>query len=356
MRKTAYQILGLAQSASADEIRSAYRKLALKHHPDRSDDPKSVEIFISITEAYNRLNDTDRRRAYDRSLTPPAAQTHERRAAPTQPRPEERRQAEERRTMVATEVMRLSTMFSRGQFGSAETLARRIVKLDASQPVPYAILGDVARSRGDLAEAAKMYAYAVQMDPGNSTYQRRHEELLNISVAGVSAEVAQKGVPALLVGFGMVLLAGIYLALSKEAPLFSSVSQISSWTLGLLVMTFLSGVIIGSCLAIGDWLDRFNSTATRGRIAPHVALATVAIVSFWVASVLYFILGSTQKSFNVSTSRLVGGVAAGVLILTACAAISPSLAPAQVLLWGGNVMYMGSLSGWFVSDSFRRAA
>ena len=53
--KRHYQILGLPTTASKEEVKKAYRKLALKYHPDRNDDPKSAEIFIAITEAYNVL-------------------------------------------------------------------------------------------------------------------------------------------------------------------------------------------------------------------------------------------------------------------------------------------------------------
>ena len=52
MPKTHYEILGVKKSATQDEIRTAYRRLVLKYHPDRSKDPKSTDVFIRITEAY----------------------------------------------------------------------------------------------------------------------------------------------------------------------------------------------------------------------------------------------------------------------------------------------------------------
>jgi molecular chaperone DnaJ len=61
-----YQILGLSYEASDDEIKKAYRKLALECHPDHHpEDPDLEERFKLVTEAYSVLGDIDKRRAYD---------------------------------------------------------------------------------------------------------------------------------------------------------------------------------------------------------------------------------------------------------------------------------------------------
>ena len=60
-------MLGLNRNASDDEIKRAYRNLALKYHPDHHpDDPESEEIFKEIGEAYAVLSDPEKRREYDR--------------------------------------------------------------------------------------------------------------------------------------------------------------------------------------------------------------------------------------------------------------------------------------------------
>jgi len=61
-----YEVLGIARSASEQEIKSAYRKMAMQHHPDRNpDDPHAEEKFKECTEAYSVLIDQGKRQRYD---------------------------------------------------------------------------------------------------------------------------------------------------------------------------------------------------------------------------------------------------------------------------------------------------
>src|SRR5450432_1419859 len=61
-----YTILGLAKSASTAEIKSAFRKLAKKYHPDQSKEPKAKERFAEIGQAYEIVGDEKKRQAFDR--------------------------------------------------------------------------------------------------------------------------------------------------------------------------------------------------------------------------------------------------------------------------------------------------
>lgn len=64
--KDYYSVLGISKSASADEIKKAFRKLAVKYHPDRNPDNKPAEEkFKEISEAYEVLGDVDKRKKYD---------------------------------------------------------------------------------------------------------------------------------------------------------------------------------------------------------------------------------------------------------------------------------------------------
>src|SRR4030095_13779101 len=62
-----YAVLGVAQGSTAEEIKQASRKLAVKFHPDKNpDDPSAEDKFKEIGEAYDVLSDTEKRAAYDR--------------------------------------------------------------------------------------------------------------------------------------------------------------------------------------------------------------------------------------------------------------------------------------------------
>src|SRR3954447_15690604 len=64
--KDFYSVLGVPASATAEEIKKQYRKLAAKHHPDKNQsDPKAAERFKEISEAYQVLGDAEKRKQYD---------------------------------------------------------------------------------------------------------------------------------------------------------------------------------------------------------------------------------------------------------------------------------------------------
>lgn len=85
MAKSYYAVLGVKPTATGDEIRSAYRRLAKEYHPDLY--AGSGEIFREIQEAYNVLGNARRRRRYEQHLSPVGAERPFRTAAGPPPEP-----------------------------------------------------------------------------------------------------------------------------------------------------------------------------------------------------------------------------------------------------------------------------
>lgn len=67
--KTYYTLLRVSKQASLEEIKSAYRSLASRYHPDVNSDPDAGDIFKLINRAYNILSDPDKRRDYDNLIS-----------------------------------------------------------------------------------------------------------------------------------------------------------------------------------------------------------------------------------------------------------------------------------------------
>ena len=67
MSKDYYQILGVEKNSSDDEIKKAYRKMAMQYHPDKNpDNPQAEAKFKEAAEAYDVLSNSEKRQNYDR--------------------------------------------------------------------------------------------------------------------------------------------------------------------------------------------------------------------------------------------------------------------------------------------------
>ncbi|TVU11875.1 hypothetical protein EJB05_45485 [Eragrostis curvula] len=67
-RRDPYEVLGVGRNATEQEIKSAFRRMALKYHPDKNgDDPVASDMFQEVTFSYNILSDPNKRRQYDTS-------------------------------------------------------------------------------------------------------------------------------------------------------------------------------------------------------------------------------------------------------------------------------------------------
>ena len=358
--KTHYEILGITESATLDDVKGAYRKLALRLHPDTSDDPKTTEIFMRVSEAYQVLSDAERRANYDIALDYQrrSRQEAEAKTIPHAPTSEQQSRRPNRAPDISARIAEAAGLFAQGKYDRAEIVAKGILRMDSRVAMPHAILGDISRTRGDIRGALEHYSYAIQHEPGNQTYQRRYEQIfLQVGEIDLHGRVNKKEVSTSPLWVVSLLSAGsmAYVAIARESPIFPDLQLISAWTVGLVVMMFLSGVMFGAALSITQTVDRWESVArgSAGRLSPVAALGLVAIVNFWASGLLYVFLGLLQNSFTYSVSRLLTVVAILAASFALMSNLSPTLLWPQTLLWGGNVIYLGALCGWAVADAFR---
>jgi hypothetical protein len=95
------------------------------------------------------------------------------------------------------------------------------------------VLADISRSRGDMKEAAKLYAYAIQMDPSNEHYRMRYEEMVRnepTKPKPKEADFKSVEVAAPMLGVAVVALACIYLAIGREPPVMPGLALVSTST------------------------------------------------------------------------------------------------------------------------------
>lgn len=252
---------------------------------------------------------------------------------------------------------RLLGLLQANKYAEAEILARQMLQQESRQPVPYAVLGDIARFRGEVQKAIEYFGYAAQYEPRNTVYQRKYEEL----VSGASASprvhsathIPDPVMPPLLVACGLGVALACYVAIAPEKPL--GLPVVPRWTLGLIVMSLVSGLAMGIGLTLSGLLDNFKTTtgATLARFSPGTVVALLSVFSFWIASLYYFVLGQTQGAFNRTVSCVIGA-SIGLVVALSLAGLAkgPDFA-VQNLLWSGNLVFLATFFGWWLTDSVR---
>jgi DnaJ-class molecular chaperone len=64
--KDHYQVLGVPRDADKDAIKAAYKKLALRYHPDKNKHPKAIDVFRKVANSYDVLTNEEKRAHFDR--------------------------------------------------------------------------------------------------------------------------------------------------------------------------------------------------------------------------------------------------------------------------------------------------
>jgi curved DNA-binding protein CbpA len=148
-----YQLLGVAPSASAAEVRQAYARLARERHPDRFTDPAEKQraqmAFQEITTAFNALMNPRSRQEYDESRHRPTPRTPE--------------------DVASDNFERAQPLLEGGQFEEALTLLRTAVYHAPGQAAYHAALGRaLGRVPAFAREAVQVLERATQLDPRNA--------------------------------------------------------------------------------------------------------------------------------------------------------------------------------------------
>lgn len=362
MAKDLYEVLGVVSTATSNEIRTAYRKLVLKVHPDHSDDPNSPALFMEITQAYEILSDTKRRRDYDEAVRLRSQVRNDiqaRKAGMYTQQAESRpktnlRSSADKQSLLNNEIQRMTVLYTRGQLDQAKGVAEKILAIDAQQHLPYAILGDIAVSRGQIATASKMFAYAAQMDPMNPTYFKRHTEMLELltkstDMSGSKQEIDGSGYFLIAVG---VLIGPVVLLVVPAGPSMQGLGPLNALNLPIALASILAGLLSGIAWAMSGLINRFsivNLTVT-GKISPGLLCYPFMLFNYWAGVAIYLLQGVVTGSFNKSAARVVIGCSLLTILLSLATFATGKGDGTEVAIWSGVLVYTTSMLGWALAE------
>jgi tetratricopeptide (TPR) repeat protein len=379
--KTHYEVLGVPESATGDEIKKRYREMARKYHPDVATDKElAAQIFALITEAYKTLSDTDSRKSYDAELLLKKRRGQEqvRRASgfgamPTGG-PRDSSAPRTARESAHSEADRLITQaqaaFVRNKMSEARNLAEQARRYNPRSAAAFEVLGDISRVQGKTDEAIGFYTMVLQIDPRNGAVRQRMERMARASGpfpappsprsrAGADplAAVPEHKRPIARLLVGLIGYAGVALLLLvgafgggnwKRAGL----PLVSEWSLPLVALLVLCGLILGATMAATGAVRRIEDDfllKTRGVGAPLGGLMMlVGALCFWIAGLVHLAIALVQESHTSSLLRVYGSIALTTVLATL------SLGGGwQTLVFGGNVVLLAYLLGWFAGDYLR---
>jgi curved DNA-binding protein CbpA len=426
MQQTHYQILGVATTATPEEIKKRFRELARKYHPDvNRDKAGSHQAFVRITEAYQVLSDPLRRADYDLMLrdrarrlgsagsgtatssgprsgaagprpgpNPPppnvgfrpgpgsSARVPPHRPPQTPGRPQTRSGAApagRRSTPDLAQYLRnAQAAYASLRYKDAIRFCELARQLDPRNPLAYSLLGDIARAQGRVSDAINYYSLAVQNCPPQQrqVVMAKLDRLLAREQAAGGrpaatgpqrtptpprpAAVRRRASQQVAIGaFGVALALTIAFVLPQVAaePL-TQLAWISAWTAPILWAMILSGGILGATLTMMGAVRPLDEelvfpSLMRDR-ASGVPLGLLLLLTgglfFYLAVGVYLLIGALQESVSGSVLR----VFATTFVLVCCLAVLvPAEAGRQILLLGGNVVFISMVVGWMLGDLFR---
>lgn len=398
--RTHYEVLGLPETASLEEIKKQYRALARTHHPDVNSGPHAALQFSAIAEAYRVLNDSESRRVYDAERTLRQRQTNFKSAGavnhPAGPRPASSPSPQQSATTATQESDRLlqqaQIAFSRNRMAEARTLAEQALHYNKKNAAAWEVMGDVSRNQERNTDALRHYTMASQHDPRRASVQQKIERIARQPVgpqssaggytpntpirqrppqyaarprAPLTANMPpdKRSLTLVLVGFfgyfgTFLILIFAGLTLDKSSASTHVLPIVTSWSWPYVSCMALAGALLGATMTITGAIRRIeDDLILSGTTGPHappfgILVVVVGLLFFWVAALMHLGVSLFQEALTASRLRLYGAVA----LLTCFFAISWT-APwgtSQTLLWGGNVIFISFVIGWLLGDFFRQ--
>jgi curved DNA-binding protein CbpA len=382
-----YEILGLSQKATAEEIKQRFRALARRWHPDVAKSEDATERFKAINEAYRVLGDPERRANYDSELklassraasTASPRATGSARTSSTHPRPQSPQRdrggagpqaarrpsadASARTYAVGRLLADAQAAMSRMRLNEAAGFCRAVLELDRRNPLALEILGDIARVRGRADQALAYYTMAIQGDPVNMRLQAKFEELARQPRPG--ATVSSRGTAtglrqATIVTVGLTLITVLF-ALANAVASSDSGSGWAPWDwnpgmlLGLITSGFIAGLIgrLSGMLRSArlELMTPPPSNRQRSAVPMGLILVMMSLVCFWLAGLVYVIVAAAQEA--ASSSIITAFAVCSVVVALYALLVTGVWLP--VLLLGGNLVFPAFVGGWALGDSNRR--
>jgi curved DNA-binding protein CbpA len=364
-QRSYYEILGLPRTASTAQIKKRYRELARKYHPDVAGNiPAGAKTFVEITEAYKTLTDPGKRRSYDAALidTTRTVRPGSYRVQPgAQTRPRQAPTSQVRKLVSDAEFAVI-----RRRLNQAAELCKEAIKLDPKCAPAHAILGDIYRLRRLYDHAINEYNYAIQFDPSDRESQAKLEKLLarsrpiTYSWETPEGKLSNEAIILNIIGWGMAFFLLFLIYIYPGRPISGlaglRIPFLEHWTWNLIGLMFGDGVLIGFLLGANGLADHpddeliFEPIGRGWSIIPTGILLLVFPPFFFIgAAAVYLLIGFAQGSISKSVLRVFAATMTIVLI----AALMYPLDRMSVVLFGGNVVFVGALAGWYLGAILR---
>lgn len=398
--RTHYEVLGVPETASLDEIKKQYRALARKYHPDVNPGAEAARVFLGIAEAYRVLGDTESRRTYD------AERALQKRAAsykptgpvnhPAAPRPAP---AAAQPVTTATQeserlVQQAQIAFTKNRMAEARSLAEQALRYNKRNATGWELLGDVCRNQERYDDALRHYTMASQLDPRSATIQQKIERIArrpSASLRGTAGSYTpstpiraaaprpvrrapssppplstlpdeRRSLAMVLVGFFgffgtllIVLMAALYL--DKSSASTQILPFAFSWSWPFVGCLAVAGALLGATMTITGLIRRIEDDLILGastgvRSAPFGLLVIViGALFFWAAALVHLAVATVQEALTPSLLKLYGVVALATVVFAT--AWSAPFGLQHTLLFGGNVIFVSFVIGWLLGDFFR---